>query len=84
MWTNSKANEYGYFVSFEDSAKALFDKFFFNTQVLDVTLEIEYEANEEVLKYQGFYDALVGLPFEHFMELCPKVFDRLCEFTSVH
>lgn len=79
LWTNSKANEYGYFVSFEDSAKALFDKFFFNTQVLDVTLESEYEANEEVLKYQGFYDALVGLPFEHFMELCPKVFDRLCE-----
>lgn len=79
LWTNSKANEYGYFVSFEDSAKALFDKYFFNTQVLDVTLESEYEANEEVLKYQDYYDTLVGLPYEQFLELCPKLFDRLCE-----
>lgn len=79
LWTNSKANEYGYFVSYEDTAKKLFDKYFFDTQVLDVTLDSEHEANEEILKYQDFYDALVGLPFEHFMELCPRIFDRLCE-----
>ena len=79
LWTNSKANEYGYFVSYEDAAKKLFDNYFFDTQVLDVTLDSEHEANEEILKYQDFYDALVGLPFEHFMELCPRIFDRLCE-----
>lgn len=79
LWTSSKTNEGGFFVSYDDNANAIIERYFVTTQFLDVAIENNYRSSDEMFKYQDFYEALVGLPIESFIEICPRLFDRLCE-----
>ncbi len=79
LWGSPKAKDNGFFVSYDDQAKQIIERYFINTQFLEPTFEDDYSASDEMYKYQDFYEALAGLSVENFSVICPKLFDRLCE-----
>lgn len=78
LWSNTNAKEKGYFITFEKEGESLINKYFVNTNFLEVNFEDESKTADNMFEYEHFYNAIVGLSKINLIELYPSLFDRLC------